>query len=289
MLAKSLFRKPRIELENQGKPSQSSPEGESAVSCPVCKRSILKEELSSSQFVCAKCNHHFKLSARQRIAFILDEGSFTELDGDLESRNLLNFPDYDEKLRQAKQQSGEKEAILTGAGKISGQPCAFFAMEPSFMMGSMGSIVGEKLTRLFEYAADHHLPVIGYAVSGGARVQEGVLSLMQMAKVSGAVRKHSDLGNVYIVILTDPTTGGVAASFAMEADIILAEPKALIGFAGPRVIEQTTRQKLPEGFQRAEFQLQKGFVDRIAPRNEQKELLSQLLAMHTRRDALDRL
>ena len=172
--------------------------------------------------------------------------------------------------------------MLTGLCKIMDAQCALFVMEPYFMIGSMGTVVGEKITRLFERAAELNLPVVGFTVSGGARVQEGVLSLMQMAKTSAAVKRHSDLGNLYVSVITDPTTGGVAASFAMEADIILAEPKALIGFAGPRVIEQTIRQKLPEGFQRSEFQLEKGFVDMIADRRQHRTLLHELIQMHDR-------
>ncbi len=281
MLAKSLFRKPKNELENQG-PADAR---DKAVACPGCKRALPSPELESNLFVCPRCGHHMRLSARRRVALLCDEGSFKEMDGDLASSNLLDFPGYGEKLQTAMRESGEKEGVLTGTAAISGHPCCFFAMEPSFMMGSMGTVVGEKLTRLFEYALETSLPVVGSTVSGGARMQEGILSLMQMAKVSGAVRRHSDGGNLYIALLTDPTSGGVTASFAMEADIVLSEPGAFIGFAGPRVIEQTIRQKLPEGFQRAEFQLKKGFVDRIAPRNAQKDLLTKLLALHEGRDA----
>ncbi len=279
MLAKSLFRRPKNELEGQG-PAAAQDKG---VACPGCKKQIPTKELEQSLMVCPRCGHHMRIGARQRIALLLDEGSFSEMDAELTSSNVLDFPGYNEKLETAMRESGEKEAVITGTAIIGGHPCAFFAMEPAFMMGSMGSTVGEKLTRLFEYATEKSLPVIGCTVSGGARMQEGILSLMQMTKVSAAVRRHSDAGNLYIVLLTDPTTGGVTASFAMEADIILAEPGALIGFAGPRVIEQTIRQKLPEGFQRAEFQLKKGFVDHIAPRNTQKELLKKLLYMHGRR------
>ncbi len=276
MLAKSLFKKPKNELENQGAPAVQ----DKAVPCPGCKRNIPSQELSASLLVCPRCGHHMRMGSRARIALILDEGSFEEQNAELASRNVLEFSGYEEKLAKAIHDSGEKEAVITGTARIGDHPCAFFAMEPAFMMGSMGSVVGEKLTRLFEYATQNLLPVVGYAVSGGARMQEGILSLMQMAKVSAAVKRHSEAGNLYIAVLTDPTTGGVCASFAMEADILIAEPGALIGFAGPRVIEQTIRQKLPEGFQRAEFQLKKGFVDRIAPRNTQRELLSLLLDLH---------
>ncbi len=276
MLAKSLFRKPKNELENQGQAANQ----DKGVACPGCKRQIPTQELHDHLLVCPRCGHHMRMSARRRISLLCDEGSFVERDADLVCGNVLSFPHYEEKLEKAVKESGEKEGVVTGTASISGFACCFFAMEPNFMMGSMGTIVGEKLARLFEYAKDISLPVIGCTVSGGARMQEGILSLMQMAKVSGAVRRHSDAGNLYIALLTDPTSGGVTASFAMEADIILSEPGAFIGFAGPRVIEQTIRQKLPEGFQRAEFQLKKGFVDHIAPRNTQKDLLVKLLTMH---------
>ncbi len=276
MLAKSLFRKPKNELENQGQAAKE----DKGVACPGCKRTIPTQELNESLLVCPRCGCHMRMSARQRMSLLCDAGSFDEMDACLASGNILGFPNYEEKLEKAIRESGEKEGVITGTAAIGGHKCCFYAMEPSFMMGSMGTIVGEKLTRLFEYAKDISLPVIGCTVSGGARMQEGILSLMQMAKVSGAVRRHSDAGNLYIAILTDPTSGGVTASFAMEADIILSEPGAFIGFAGPRVIEQTIRQKLPEGFQRAEFQLKKGFVDHIAPRNTQKDLLVKLLNLH---------
>ena len=276
MLAKSLFRKPKNELENQGQAASQ----DKGVTCPGCKRVIPAKELNDSLQVCPRCGHHMRMSARQRVNHLCDGESFAEMDAGLSSANILDFPNYDDKLEKAVRESGEKEGVITGTAAVGGFACCFFAMEPSFMMGSMGSVVGEKLTRLFEYAAQNDLPVIGCTVSGGARMQEGILSLMQMAKVSGAVRRHSDAGCLYIALLTDPTSGGVTASFAMEADIILSEPGAFIGFAGPRVIEQTIRQKLPEGFQRAEFQLKKGFVDHIAPRNTQKELLVNLLKLH---------
>jgi acetyl-CoA carboxylase carboxyl transferase subunit beta len=220
------------------------------------------------------------MNARQRIDFIADEGSFAEHDQDVEGEDVINFPGYDRKRKGAALSSSEKEGVVTGTATIGGIPCALFVMEAYYMMGSMGRAVGEKITRLFEYAIEHRLPVVGFTVSGGARMQEGILSLMQMAKTSGAVKRHSDAGLFYLTVLTDPTTGGVTASFAMEGDVILAEPGALIGFAGPRVIEQTTRKKLPEGFQRAEFLLEHGFVDAIVPRSQERELVRELLAYH---------
>ncbi len=253
---------------------------ELATPCPQCKRTIPSSELAELCFVCPHCGHHFRINPRQRIDLLCDAGTFTETDTRLRSKNPLDFPGYDEKLQQAAASSGESEAVVCGKGRIGGLPCFLFVMDARFMMGSMGSVVGEKIARLFEYATTQHLPVIGCTVSGGARMQEGILSLMQMAKTSGAVKRHSDEGNLFVCLLTDPTTGGVTASFAMEADIILAEPGALIAFAGPRVIEQTMRKKLPEGFQRAEFLLSRGFVDQVVPRAEQRGYLTRLLHMH---------
>ncbi len=286
MLPKNLFRRPKNQLEGYEQllksPSASVPD-EMVMTCPECKWVMQTEEMMANQYVCGKCGMHFRLAARQRVAMLADEGSFEEINADMTSRNLLDFPEYDGKLRNAGISSGENEGVVTGFVRIQGYECALFVMNPYFMMGTMGTVVGEKITRLIEAATARKLPVIGYTVSGGARIQEGILSLMQMAKTSGAIRRHSDEGNLYIAVLTDPTTGGVTASFAMEADITLAEPKALIGFAGQRVIEQTIRQKLPEGFQRAEFLLEKGFVDAIVDRRQQREMLARLMKLHGRR------
>ena len=213
---------------------------------------------------------------------VADKDTFEPWFSELVTENPLNFPEYEEKIAKTQEKTGLTEGIIVGKAKIYGEDTVLGVIDSRFMMGSMGTVVGEKVTRLFEYAAEHSLPVVGYTVSGGARMQEGILSLMQMAKTSGAVKRHSDAGNLYITVLTDPTTGGVTASFAMEGDIILAEPGALIGFAGPRVIEQTIRKKLPDGFQRAEFLVQRGFVDRITPRASQKKLLTRLLMLHER-------
>jgi len=248
--------------------------------CTHCSRQIPNAELEELYNVCPFCNYHFKVGARQRIAWICDANSFVEHDTDLTSQNILNFPDYDLKLEKSRKESSEKEAVICGIGHVSGMPVAIFAMEPSFMMGSMGSVVGEKVTRLFETAKERSLPVVGFIVSGGARMQEGIISLMQMVKTSGAVRQHNDAGNLYLCVLTNPTTGGVTASFAMEADIIVAEPLALIGFAGPRVVEQTTKEQLPDGFQRAEFLLAKGFIDEIVHRKNQRDYISLVLELH---------
>ena len=285
MLEKRFFRKPKNELEHAGngqssRQNQPSVPDDLYVSCPECKQSILKADMEENGFVCPKCSHHFSMMARRRIQILTDAGSFNELFSDLSPTNLLDFPGYDEKLKKAQAESGEQEGVICGTARIGNYPVALFVMDPGFILGSMGTIVGEKITRLFEYAAAQNLPVIGYTVSGGARMQEGILSLMQMAKTSGAVKLHSDAGLLYITVLTNPTTGGVTASFAMEGDIILAEPKALVAFAGPRVIEQTIRQKLPSGFQRAEFLLEKGFVDAIVHRKDQKSYLTTILKLH---------
>lgn len=284
MLKKNLFKKPQNELENYGlqEKSVANISDEIGIVCPNCKTELTTNQLGDYFYVCKKCAYHLRVNARTRIAKLLDENSFSELDKELSSRNLLDFPDYDKKLKNAQLESSEKEGVVTGTGSIYGMKCAIFVMEPYFMMGSMGAVVGEKITRLFEFATLNHLPVIGFTVSGGARMQEGMYSLMQMAKTSGAVKRHSDAGNLYIAILTDPTSGGVTASFAMEADVIASEPNALICFAGPRVIEQTIRHKLPNGFQRAEFLLQHGFIDMIVDRRQQRMYIKQLLALHTK-------
>jgi acetyl-CoA carboxylase carboxyl transferase subunit beta len=285
MLKKGLFRQPKNELEKGGRAPKKpvSQQGTEIMAyCPVCEKKTPLTILSESYYVC-DCGYHFRMNARQRIDFITDENSFVELFGGLESIDVLSFPGYDKKLKDARLASKEKEAVLCGTATINDINCVLFVMEAGFMMGSMGSVVGEKITRLFEYATGNNLPVVGYTVSGGARMQEGILSLMQMAKTSGAVKKHNDYGNFYLTVLTDPTTGGVTASFAMEGDIILAEPNALIGFAGPRVIEQTIRRKLPAEFQKAEFLLEKGFIDNIISRKNQKEMIGSILSFHERR------
>ena len=277
------FMKPKNTLEEGGRttaPVQQDA-GEPEQVCPNCHKSIPVSRLWSGHLVCP-CGYHFRMNARQRIAMIADKGSFRELFSKIVSENPLWFPGYTEKLDTMRSVSGEAEAVVCGRTEIGGSPCALFVMEPNFMMGSMGSAVGEKITQLFEFALQKRLPVIGFTVSGGARMQEGLLSLMQMAKTSAAVKRHSDAGLLYIAVLTDPTTGGVTASFAMEADILLAEPGATIGFAGARVIEQTTKKALPKGFQKAEFVLQHGFLDGIAPRAGQKQLLALLLSIHAR-------
>ena len=281
------FRKSKNALEKGGRTKrplvEENPEFTRA--CPKCNHQNVESELLERQAVCV-CGYHFRQNARQRIAFITDPGTFAEFDGELTSRDLLDFPGYEAKLNHAQLASGEKEAVITGQAEIAGCPVMLFVMEPYFMMGSMGTVVGEKITRLFEAATAASLPVVGYTVSGGARMQEGILSLMQMAKVSGALKRHCDAGLFYLAVLTDPTTGGVTASFAMDGDVILAEPGALIGFAGQRVIEQTIRKKLPAEFQRAEFLLTHGFVDAIAPRATQKQQIGALLALHRNQEGV---
>ncbi len=281
MIPKGLFKKANNELELGGRQVMEE-FVEATQSCPSCGFELTATELKDNREVCSKCGHHFRMNARQRIELIADKDSFKAMYGEMESTNILSFPGYDEKLRASKAKSGENEGVIVGEASVGGHRCVIFVMDSQFMMGSMGTVVGEKITLAFEYATEKGLPVIGFTVSGGARMQEGIMSLMQMAKTSGAVKLHSDAGLLYTVVLTDPTTGGVSASFAMEGDIILAEPGALIGFAGPRVIEQTIRKKLPKGFQTAEFLLERGFVDAIAPRKLQKDMLINILALHER-------
>lgn len=275
------FLKPKNQLEEGGRtqaPEQNGA-GEPERNCPNCHKDIPVSKLRANMLVCP-CGHHFRLKARQRINLIADKGTFNELFGNVRSLDPLCFPGYKEKLLSAESASGESEGVICGTALVGRQKCAVFAMEPQFMMGSMGTAVGEKITSLFEYATVKRLPVIGFTVSGGARMQEGLMSLMQMAKTSAAVKRHSDAGLLYMAVLTDPTTGGVTASFAMEADITIAEPGATVGFAGARVIEQTTKNTLPKGFQTSEFVLEHGFIDIITPRTEQKKLLTELLKLH---------
>ncbi len=275
------FLKPKNQLEEGGRTSAPIHEdaGEPEKNCPNCRKDIPLSRLWANDLVCA-CGYHFRMKARQRIKLIADKDSFNELFAAVKSENPLNFPGYKDKAETARIASGEQEAVICGTATVGGQKCCLFVMESYFMMGSMGSAVGEKITSLFEYALKHRLPVVGFTVSGGARMQEGLLSLMQMAKTSAAVKRHSDAGLLYIALLTDPTTGGVTASFAMEADIILAEPGATVGFAGKRVIEQTTRKTLPKEFQTSEFMLEHGFIDKIVTRQNQKKMLTLLLKMH---------
>ena len=275
------FLKPKNNLEEGGRteaPVQRDA-GEPEQNCPNCHKDIPMSKLWANGLVCT-CGYHFRMKARQRISMVVDKNSFCELFANIKSVNPLSFPGYKDKLEASNRAAEEEDAVICGTAMIGRQRCCIFAMESYFMMGSMGSAVGEKITSLFEYAMKHRLPVIGFTVSGGARMQEGILSLMQMAKTSAAVKRHSDVGLLYIAVLTDPTTGGVTASFAMEADIILAEPGATVGFAGKRVIEQTTKQSLPKEFQSSEFVLEHGFIDKIVQRKDHRKLLAELLKMH---------
>jgi len=246
--------------------------------CNACKAAVFADEVKQNHYICPHCGNYFHVPAYRRIKMVVDRKSFTEWDVHMEEQNPLQYKGYEEKIRSLREKTGLDEAVVTGKCTIKGTPTALGVCDCRFMMSSMGEVVGEKITRVF--ATKERLPVILYICSGGARMQEGLVSLMQMAKTSMAIRKHSDAGLLYVPVLTDPTTGGVTASFAMLGDIILAEPKALIGFAGPRVIEQTIGQKLPKGFQRAEFLLEHGFVDKIVEREEQRSVLADILKLH---------
>lgn len=248
--------------------------------CNKCGGAIIAEDVKKDHYICPKCGGYFRVHARRRIEMVTDEGSFEEWDSDLQGGNPLEYKGYEEKLEKLQEKTGLSEAVITGKAKIDGRETAIGVCDGRFLMASMGEAVGEKIARAVERATEERLPVILFACSGGARMQEGIVSLMQMAKTSAALKHHSDAGLLYISILTDPTTGGVTASFAMLGDVILAEPKALIGFAGPRVIEQTIGQKLPEGFQRAEFLLEHGFLDAIVERPQMKAVLSKILSLH---------
>ena len=249
--------------------------------CPGCKSTVYKKGAEMRMWSCPSCGSPFRLSAPERIEMICDSGTFVSLDTDDEISNPIDFPGYAEKTDILRKKTGVSEAIVTGECSIGGTRCVIGIMDSNFMMGSMGHIVGERVTRAFEYATEKSLPVVLFTASGGARMQEGTISLMQMAKTSGAVKKHSEAGLLYITVLTDPTTGGVTASFAMLGDIILAEKGALVGFAGKRVISQTIGEKLPDNFQRAEFVMECGFIDKVCERTELREVLSNILSLHS--------
>ena len=252
--------------------------------CNKCGGAIIAEDVKRDYYICPKCGGYFRVHARRRIEMVTDEGSFEEWDEGFQGGNPLEYKGYEEKLKNLQEKTGLSEAVVTGKAKIDGREVAIGVCDGRFLMASMGEAVGEKIARAVERATKERLPIILFACSGGARMQEGIISLMQMAKTSAALKRHSDAGLLYVPVLTDPTTGGVTASFAMLGDIILAEPGALIGFAGPRVIEQTIGQKLPEGFQRAEFQLEHGFVDAIVERKDLKITLNRILKMHHSRE-----
>ncbi|MEZ7602354.1 acetyl-CoA carboxylase, carboxyltransferase subunit beta [Streptococcus sp. 27098_8_91] len=247
--------------------------------CPGCKYTIYQKDLGSER-ICPHCGYTFRISAQERLALTIDMGTFLEMFKGIETQDPLNFPDYRKKLTLMREKTGLDEAVVTGTALIKGEKVVLGIMDSNFIMASMGTVVGEKITRLFEFATDEKLPVVLFTASGGARMQEGIMSLMQMAKISAAVKRHSNAGLFYLTILTDPTTGGVTASFAMEGDIILAEPQSLVGFAGRRVIENTVREDLPEDFQKAEFLLEHGFVDAIVKRRELPDMIARLVRLH---------
>nr|WP_053982473.1 acetyl-CoA carboxylase, carboxyltransferase subunit beta [Niameybacter massiliensis] len=248
--------------------------------CPQCKKNIYVIDLISNIGVCPSCSNHLPISPNGRISKLIDLETFEEFDKDMTSANPMDFEGYEDKIKTTMKKVEQKEAVITGKGMIKGIETVIAVMDPRFIMGSMGSVVGEKITRAIEYATDHKLPIIIFSASGGARMQEGIFSLMQMAKTSAALARHDDAGLLFISVLTNPTTGGVTASFAMLGDIIISEPNALVGFAGPRVIEQTIKQKLPQGFQRAEFLLEHGMIDCIVERKNMREELYTLLKLH---------
>ena len=253
------------------------------VKCDSCKEIIYKNELHKNLSVCPNCGKHFRLSARRRIKQIADEGTFKEIGGDILTKDPLKFEGYLKKVEVLKEKTKIEEAVKCGICEIEGEKAVLGVMDGNFLMGSMGSAVGERITLAIETAIEKKLPFIMFCVSGGARMQEGIVSLMQMAKTSSAIAKLNEVGNLYISVLTDPTTGGVTASFASLGDIILAEPKALIGFAGPRVIEQTIKQKLPEGFQSSEFLLEHGFIDKIVERKDMKSTIAKLIRLNRKK------
>lgn len=248
--------------------------------CPRCQKAEFMENFELAGKVCPNCNYHARLSAQERLNITADPSSFKEYDAGMSTLNPIDFPDYEKKIEKLQDSTGLTEAVITGECTIEGEPCVIGIMDSNFMMASMGSVVGEKITRAFENASNKKLPIILFTASGGARMQEGIISLMQMAKTSGAVARHNQVGGLYISVMTDPTTGGVAASFSALGDIIIAEPKVLIGFAGRRVIENTIRQRLPDDFQSAEFFLEHGFVDMIVERGNMRKNLGRLLRFH---------
>ena len=263
--------------------NDSKEQVEAVVVCPKCKQEFKKEEVKSNLNVCMACGYHYVISAEKRVRSLVDPGSFKPLKCKVAFANPLEYPEYEDKIKSLQEKTGLEEAVYTGVGKIDGYEAVIAVMSSKFLMGSMGMAVGEKVTNAIEYADRKKLPLIIFTASGGARMQEGILSLMQMAKTSAAIEKFNEDGGLYISVLTHPTTGGVTARFATLGDITLAEPEALIGFAGPRVIEQTIGQKLPEGFQRSEFQQEHGFVDQIVPRDKMRETIAHILRLHSKR------
>jgi acetyl-CoA carboxylase carboxyl transferase subunit beta len=278
------FKKPHYLTVQQNNPREKTvlpaiPNG-LWLKCEHCGETIYHKDFTANYQVCTACGYHYRMSAGERIELVMDTGTFREINAGLKTVNPLDFQGYEQKIAGNAEKTGLTEAVVTGYGKIHGHDAVIAVMDSNFMMGSMGSVVGEKITRAFEIATARKKPVIIFTASGGARMQEGIVSLMQMAKTSAAIARHDQAGGLYISVLTDPTTGGVTASFAMLGDIILAEPGALIGFAGKRVGEQTIGQKLPEGFQTAEFLIEHGFIDKVVPRDKLKLTLSRLLKLH---------
>lgn len=285
-MLRDMFKKTYTVIDSRVKPVRKKESEEPSIpqglwrKCNKCGQPIYVEDVKNNFYVCPKCGGYFRVHAYRRIEMLVDEGTFEEWNKEMPFSNPLDFPGYEKKVQAAREKTNLNEAVVTGKGLIGGHAAAVGVCDARFIMSSMGHVVGEKITEMVERATKEQLPVIIFACSGGARMQEGIVSLMQMAKTSAALKRHHEAGQLFISVLTDPTTGGVTASFAMLGDIILAEPGALIGFAGPRVIQQTIGQKLPEGFQRAEFLLDHGFVDKIVPRDEQKDVIAQILRMH---------
>lgn len=248
--------------------------------CPRCENVMFMDDFVGASKVCSACGYHARLTVQERLDITIDEGSFTEYDADMNSKNPIQFEGYEEKIRSLQESTNLRDAVVTGECRIRGKHCVIGIMDSRFMMASMGSVVGEKITRAFERATQKGLPIVLFTASGGARMQEGIFSLMQMAKTSAAAARHSEAGLLYITVLTDPTTGGVTASFASLGDIIIAEPKVLVGFAGRRVIENTIRQRLPDDFQSAEFLLEHGFADMIVPRQNIRRTISRLIRLN---------
>lgn len=280
MKLQNMFKKIKKTGSSQKEKKPEVPQG-LLKKCNKCGAAIFTEDVKRAGYICPKCHGYFRVHAWERIRMTVDEDTFEEWDAQMDFVNPLQFKGYENKVKTLKEKTGLDEAVLTGKGIIQGNPAVIAVCDGRFLMASMGEIVGEKITRAVERATREHLPVVIFACSGGARMQEGIVSLMQMAKTAAALKRHSQAGLLYVSVLTDPTTGGVTASFAMLGDVILAEPQALIGFAGPRVIEQTIGEKLPKGFQRSEFLLEHGFIDRIVERNEMKQVLGDILAMHS--------
>ena len=275
-----VFEKRRFRLRAMKKLMDNYLPADQLIACPKCLRDVPIAQKEENLSVCPHCGYHWPIDAKRRLEIIMDAGRYRELNADLCAGDPLGFPGYPEKLEKAREATGMNEAVLTATGMIHGRRCVVCALDGRFLMGSMGAAVGEKLTLAIEHAQRNRLPLIVFSASGGARMQEGILSLMQMAKTSAALRRFSEKGLLFISVLTDPTTGGVTASFASLGDVILAEPGALIGFAGPRVIEQTIGEKLPEDFQRAEFMMEHGFVDAVVARGELRGALGELLLLH---------